>query len=315
MVAQVVQLNADQQKAVSWDIRSREYDRNGHNGTQVMCTCAQSSRAAQGHQRHTPGRGRRRGPKRARILPPTQRSSKHPAVQEILASHGRRAEMDIKQSHQGMSAITTTRNYSRNGHKEKSYQDLKDLNPSCGHKGSEEDAKSQGRRSKLSLAYVLFAAIAVLANADLQGTQMGTTHGQQAQDFTRLQTDRRTSAYKQFMADNNFIKSHKVVQAHSQGKQRAMEVITVNITSLSDGAREWLAAQTADIILVQEHRCLYRKEFGRIPGFETVFSPARRTMLSGRGWETSGGGWRSCTGQMDFIWLRTMELKRKDIIG
>ena len=91
------------------------------------------------------------------------------------------------------------------------------------------------------------------------------------------------------MRDNNFIKKHEIVRVSPQGIPKFMDIITVNITTLSDSARSWLASQTADIILIQEHRCLTRRQFGMIIGFEVIFSPARRTMLSGRGWESSGG--------------------------
>ena len=43
------------------------------------------------------------------------------------------------------------------------------------------------------------------------------------------------------------------------------------------------------IILIQEHHMFYRRQFGEIPGYTLIFSPARRTMYSARGWETSGG--------------------------
>ena len=67
-----------------------------------------------------------------------------------------------------------------------------------------------------------------------------------------------------------------------------MDIISANITSLSDSARQWLSEQTAEIILIQEHRALTLREFGKIPGYDVIFSPARRTMCSDRWWETSG---------------------------
>ena len=94
-------------------------------------------------------------------------------------------------------------------------------------KGHNEDEKSRGGRIRLNLAYVLLAAIAFLTNGDLQGTQMGTTHGQQVHDFTRAQHKRCTHTYKQSMADNKYIKSHKMVQFHSQGMPKYMDIIII----------------------------------------------------------------------------------------
>ena len=84
------------------------------------------------------------------------------------------------------------------------------------------------------------------------------------------------------------IKANKVLRV--KGKQKYIDVISVNITTCHDTARDWLCEQTADIILIQEHHMFYRGQFGLIPGYTMVFSPARRTMYSARGWETSEGG-------------------------
>ena len=98
---------------------------------------------------------------------------------------------------------------------------------------------------------------------------------------------RRTKQYEQMLKTNNFIKPNKVLRV--SGKQRYIDIISVNITTCHDTARDWLCEQTADIILIQEHHMLYKGQFGKIPGYTLIFSPARRTMYSARGWETSGG--------------------------
>ena len=132
--------------------------------------------------------------------------------------------------------------------------------------------KSHGCRTGPAVAVWALVAMAVLAFSD--GHQVAHMQGlDHSRAFTRTQHKRYVKSYKAFMHDSKY-----------------MDIITVNITALSDSARSWLAAETADIILVQEHRCLSRKEFGIILGFEVIFSPARRTLLSGRGLESSGGG-------------------------
>ena len=89
------------------------------------------------------------------------------------------------------------------------------------------------------------------------------------------------------MQTNNYIKANKVL--HVKGKQKYVDVISVNLTTCHDPARSWLSEPAADIILIQEHHMFYRRQFGEIPGYTLMFSPARRTMYSARGWETSGG--------------------------
>ena len=109
----------------------------------------------------------------------------------------------------------------------------------------------------------LAAMAAILGAAD--GHQVGSTMAQAPHSpYATQQHKRYVSTYKNFMSDNNFIKKHEVVHRHGLGHPKYMDIITVNVTSLSEGARAWLCSQTADIILVQEHHCLTRKEFGQI---------------------------------------------------
>ena len=42
-----------------------------------------------------------------------------------------------------------------------------------------------------------------------------------------------------------------------------IQIITVNITSLHDVSRTWLSEHSADVILVQEHRMIYKSKFGK----------------------------------------------------
>ena len=99
-------------------------------------------------------------------------------------------------------------------------------------------------------------------------------------DFSRNQTTRCLHTYKTYLSENNFIKQHVVVQ--TKGHKTHMDIIFANITSLSDSARQWLSEQTAEIILLQEHRALTLREFGKIPGYDVIFSTARRTICSDR---------------------------------
>ena len=147
--------------------------------------------------------------------------------------------------------------------------------------------KSGGRGHK-PLVGVLVAMAALLVHAD-PGELAGLIPGAQPQayEFSRTQVSRCVHTYKSFMRNNKYIKKHEVIR--TKGQQAHMDIITANITYLSDAARAWLCEQTADIILVQEHRMLTRGEFGKIPGYDVIFSPARRTVCSDRGWEAPGG--------------------------
>ena len=75
---------------------------------------------------------------------------------------------------------------------------------------------------------------------------------------------RRTKQYEQMLKTNNCIKPSKVLRV--SGKQKYIDIISVNITTCHDTAREWLSEQNADIILIQEHHMLYTGQFGVIPG-------------------------------------------------
>ena len=98
---------------------------------------------------------------------------------------------------------------------------------------------------------------------------------------------RNTKSYQIYLEENNYIKQHKVLKV--KGKQAYISIITANLTSLSDAARQWLSEQTADIILIQEHHVYSERAFGKIPGYTLVFSPAQKTIHSARGWEATGG--------------------------
>ena len=62
-----------------------------------------------------------------------------------------------------------------------------------------------------------------------------------------------------------------------------------NITSLHEETQKWLSEQTSDTIHIQEHRMRHAGQFGKIPGYALIFSPARKTLCSERGWQSSGG--------------------------
>ena len=105
--------------------------------------------------------------------------------------------------------------------------------------------------------------------------------------FQTVHVNRIQHTYREYPQSNNYIKENKVIKV--RGKEQFLHIITMNITALHDVTRAWLVEQTADIILVQEHRMVTLGQFGKIPGCDIMFSPARRTICSDRGWETLGG--------------------------
>ena len=104
--------------------------------------------------------------------------------------------------------------------------------------------------------------------------------------FMREHIKCNTRMYQTFLEENKYSKQHK--QLRARGKASHINIITVNVTSLSEAARKWLGEQTADVILLQEHHLYSKQAFGMIPGYTLVFSPAQKTMYSARGWETTG---------------------------
>ena len=137
------------------------------------------------------------------------------------------------------------------------------------------------------MCFWLCAVIAAYASeAPTHRGQEAHTGAQPA--FSNInQTRRCLRTYQAYMLDSDYVKQHKVITAN--GTSRHMDIITANITSLHDDAPSWLAEPSADSILVQEHRLTSLKSFGKNPGYDVIFSPARRTICSDRGWETSGG--------------------------
>ena len=103
----------------------------------------------------------------------------------------------------------------------------------------------------------------------------------------REHTKRNTKRYQTYLEEKSYIKQQKVCKL--KGKHAYISIITANLTSLSDAARQWLSEQTADIILIQEHHLYNERAFGKIPGYTLVFSPAQKTIYSAREWETIGG--------------------------
>ena len=70
----------------------------------------------------------------------------------------------------------------------------------------------------------------------------------------------------------------------TRGDAKHIHLITVNVTSLHEVNRKWLADQSADIILVQEHRLLHEKYLGKsldIPLYSAL--PAGPCSRSGGG--------------------------------
>ena len=61
--------------------------------------------------------------------------------------------------------------------------------------------------------------------------------------------------YAKYLEEHNYIKENRVVK--TKGDAKHIHIITVNVTSLHEVNRKWLAEQSADIILVQEHRQLH----------------------------------------------------------
>ena len=99
--------------------------------------------------------------------------------------------------------------------------------------------------------------------------------------FDTTHIKRRTVRYEQHLKQHNYIKPNKI--SKDKGTPAFVSVISVIIISFSEEARKWFANQEVEIILIQEHRMLSQKAFGRIPGYSLVFSPARRTMLNSMG--------------------------------
>ena len=154
----------------------------------------------------------------------------------------------------------------------------KDRNKFSGLKWDSNDKSGPGRRISFAMSFWLCAAIAAFASEAPIHQGQDSIAGAQA-PFTNTYANKCVRTYQAYMEENNYIKEHKLIR--TKGKNSYIEMITVNISSLHDGSRAWLAEQTAEVILVQEHRMTSLKAFGKIPGYEIIFSPARRTVFTG----------------------------------
>ena len=90
-----------------------------------------------------------------------------------------------------------------------------------------------------------------------------------------------TRSYHEYLQQNNYMKSNKVIKV--KGKQTYISIITVNLTSHSEAARQWLCEQTADILL-PEHHMFSMKKLGIYQGIPcSSHLPAKQCIAPGDG--------------------------------